>query len=111
MEIQLSHDADKAICTIYKEYMARRSTGISKFQSKGFSDFKEWHAALLPEWSEADAKETIAELARAGLVKMYLGGGFMLNDAAIIYMEQRFPNGVSQVLEWLAKLKNAIPFA
>lgn len=111
MAVPLSRDADKAICTIYKEYLSRRNNGVPKFQARRFSDFEEWHSILLTELSDDDAKETIAELARAGLAQMHLGGGFALNDEAIIYMEQRFPNGASQVLEWLAKIKSAIPFA
>lgn len=111
MGIQLSRDADRAICTIYKEYLSKRDNGLPKYQAKRFSDFEEWHSILLTELSDDDAKETIAELARAGLAQMYLGGGFALNDEAVIYMEQRFPNGVSQVLEWLAKIKSAVPFA
>lgn len=41
----------------------------------------------------------------------FIYDGFCLNDEAIIYMENRFKNGASEVLDWLGKVRSAIPFA
>ena len=110
MAIQLTKDADKLICLIYKEFLIRRENGTPKRQAK---DFPESHClpdSFLSEFSEEDLNDTLLELKNAGLVKVFIYGNFQLEDRGIIYMEQRFPNGVAQVLDWLGKIKSAIPF-
>lgn len=110
MEVRLTKDADKQICLIYKEYLFRIKDGATKRQAKDFSDQTKWPESFLDEFSKADFSETMMELKNAGLIKRYIYGGFMLEDNAVIYMENRFPNGASQVLDWIAKIKNLIPF-
>lgn len=110
MNIELTKDADKMICEIYAAYMKRRAEGLPKRAAKDFVDQSRWPAEYSKDWNSEDSSETLAELKRAGLIKLYLYGGFSLNDEAIIYMENRFKSGASEVLEWLGKLKSAIPF-
>lgn len=110
MSIELTKDADKMICEIYAAYMKRRADGIPKRVAKDFADQAGWPSEYSSGWSSEDGSESLAELKRAGLIKLYLYDGFSLNDEAIIYMENRFKNGVSEVLDWLGKLKSAIPF-
>lgn len=110
MGISLTKDADKMICTIYREYLSRRNNGLSKSVAKDFADPQKW-GQLFADWNDDDVKDTLPELKRAGLIKLYFMGGFQLEDKAIVYMENRFPNGLAQVLDWLAKVKSAIPFA
>lgn len=111
MDIQITKDADKMICQIYSAYLQRRSDGKTKSAAKDFSDIPSWPEDFAKEWQTADARETRAELKRAGLIRQFVVGGFELENAAIIYMENRFSNGISEVLGWLAKIKSAIPFA
>lgn len=111
MSVELTKDADKMICQIYAAYMRRRADGAPKRAAKDFADQNTWPAEYVKEWNSEDGSESLAELKRAGLIKLYLYGGFSLNDEAIIYMENRFKNGVSEVLDWLGKIKSAIPFA
>lgn len=111
MSVELTKDADKMICQIYAAYMRRRTDGVPKRAAKDFADQNTWPAEYAKEWNSEDGSESLAELKRAGLIKLYLYGGFSLNDEAIIYMENRFKNGVSEVLDWLGKIKSAIPFA
>lgn len=35
---------------------------------------------------------------------MYYSGGFFANDHFIIYMENRFKNGLNEVIEFISKL-------
>ena len=42
------------------------------------------------------------------MIEMYIVEGFSLTDAAIIYMENRFKNGVSEVLEYVGKFISPI---
>lgn len=110
MDVQLTKDADKLLCIIYKEYLSRRKSGMTKTQARYFGDPDSWGEISSVDDDLSETKETIAEIARAGLARMFIGGGFELNDTAIIYMENRFPNGLTEVLAWLAKFKSAIPF-
>ena len=111
VEIQLTKDADKSICLIYKEYLDRRKSGLDKKNAKDFFCREQWPAAFVEKSNLSDFLDTIQELQNIGFVRRTMGGGFYLEDAGILYMEQRFPDGVAQVLDWLAKIKSAIPFA
>ncbi len=111
MATELTKDADKLVCLIYKEYLSRRKYGLAKRQAKDFVEENDWPDSFAKEFNEDDMLDTLRELKSAGFVKQYIHGGFTLEDACIIYMENRFPNGLSQVLDWLGKIKGAIPFA
>lgn len=108
--ISLTKDADKLICLIYREFLLRREQGVAKRQAKDFAEPRKWPASFQANFCSDDLPEILTELKHAGLVKRYIYGGFQLEDAGIIYMEQRFPNGISEVLDWLGKIKSAIPF-
>lgn len=107
MEIKLTKDADKTLCEIYAAYLERRSSGLSKGSAKDFAEKRDWPD---PDWQTPDGEESLRELSHSGMIEMFIMGGFRLTDDAIIYMENRFKNGLSDALEWLGKIKNAIPF-
>jgi len=107
----LSRETKKALCEIYAEYLKRRSSGSPKSSARYFSNEDKTKENNHGDWTTSDFKDYLSELKRAGAVKMYVDGGFELQDSAIIYMEQRFQNGLSDVLDWLAKIKSVIPFA
>lgn len=111
MDVKLTKDADKMLCEIYAAYMKRRAGGTPKRAAKDFADQKQWPSEYSAEWNSEDGSESLAELKRVGMIKLYLYDGFCLNDEAIIYMENRFKNGASEVLDWLGKVRSAIPFA
>ena len=110
MDVSLTKDADKLICVIYKEYLSRRKAGADKRSAKDFGDPFSWPESFSQEFSVNDFSDTLPELKHAGLINLYIHDGFQIKDDAIIYMEQRFPDGISGVLEWMAKFKSAIPF-
>ncbi len=110
LNVKLTKDADKILCEIYAAYIKRRADGTPKRAAKDFADQARWPVNYSLEWRSEDGAEALAELKRAGMIKLYLYSGFCLNDEAIIYMENRFKNGISEVLDWLGKLKSAIPF-
>lgn len=111
METKLTKDADKMICEIYSVYLERRANGIPKKQSKDFADQSHWPEKYRTAWMSPDGKDTLKELKSADFIRYFIYGGFELNDKAVLYMENRFKNGISEVLEWLGKIKDAIPFA
>lgn len=101
--MELTKDADKMICCIYKSFLQQRKNGISKsiareFEENYFSTNKDFSS-----WIEDDLDETLLELGRVGLVKIYLGGDFELTDTGIIYMESRFKNNLEEITDFISK--------
>lgn len=101
--IQLTNDADKLVCHLYKSYLEKRKNGINKTNAKHFSFSEIKSLKYFSKWTDSDIKATVAEVSRAGLGKMYYDGGFMANDQFIIYMENRFKNGFSEVVDFISK--------
>lgn len=112
--IELTSDSDALICLMYKAYCNSRNNGINKFQAKQFGSSEDIQSSLTPNWSKEDTLETCRELARANLLDCSYADGIIytsyLTDQAIIYMESRFKNNLSDVLEYIGKIKNIIPF-
>lgn len=108
MSVELTKDADNLICAAYHLYLKRREEGTSKSNAGYFEMDTPALAALFS--NNDDLIYTVRELKKAGLVTMYIRGSFRLTDQAILYMENRFSNGVDQLLERLGKIKALIPF-
>lgn len=52
---------------------------------------------------ESDAFDTLKEIKKSLGLKEDITGGFELSDEAIVYMENRFPEGAKSVLSFLAQ--------
>lgn len=102
-EIVLSRDADKMICTLYRDYLERRKNGRPKREARQFEEIIYWGAKKMPKVHPLDLEETFKELNRTFHFKTYINGNFELNDDCVIYMEGRFKKGLKEVIEFLAK--------
>lgn len=99
----ITKDSQKMICYIYKMYLERRKSGKSKAESRRFNvEFYQSDKALV-SWHHSDIADCLMELGRNGYIHMYLGGEFELTDTTIVYMENRFQDGINQVLDWISK--------
>ncbi len=101
--MELTKDADKMICCIYKTFLQQRKNGISKAAAREFKENYFSTNKNFSSWVEEDLEETLLELGRAGLVKIYIGGNFELTDVGIIYMESRFKNGLVEITDFITK--------
>lgn len=110
MDAVLTRDADKMLCEMYAVYLERRAEGTPKKAAKEFLDPSNWPEKYADRWKSEDGKETLRELKQKGYIRIMILGGFIVEDSVITYMENRFPNGLSNVLEWLGKIKSALPF-
>jgi len=115
MEIRLTKDAEYMVCLLYKVYKERRKNGIPKSNAKRIEGSNYIRNELLKDWSIEDIDETLYELKRANFLTCHSADDMVyiafLNDEAIIYMENRFVDGLTGVLEYMAKIKSAItPF-
>lgn len=97
----LSKDADKLICIIYKEYLRRREDNKSKSAATlfMFNDIKQ----IVPNYDERDLATDLSELSHNNVIKLYIGGDFQLLSNGIIYMENRFKNGIKEVTDFISK--------
>ncbi len=111
-EVRLTKDADALICALYKEYLQRRKDGEPKGGAKFLGGAEHIQQTIVPKWSLGDTEETLWELNRAGLLvcqpaddTVYLA---FLADEGIIYMENRFKCGLSDVLGYIEKIKSIL---
>ncbi|KIP21099.1 hypothetical protein JV16_01593 [Anoxybacillus ayderensis] len=113
VDIQLTKDADALICLLYKQYCAKLKDGVPKSQAKMFGSSEDIHQTIAPKWSFENVDETCRELHRAGLIECRYGDDIVwfvqLSDLGVIYMENRFKEGLKSVLEYLNKIRNVLP--
>lgn len=107
--MQLTNDTDRMLCLIYDEFLNRRKIGMSKKDAKIFSHPDALQEEFLQGIHEDDIVDALTELANNGLVKLYYDCGFLLNDSAIIYMENRFSDKMDSFLETIGKIRSLLP--
>lgn len=107
---QLSRDAEKLFCNMYKQYLEKRSSGLSKTDANYFGDTHLIHETFCPLAPFDDVDELIWELSRNGYIIGVLGDDILseisITSSAIVYMENRFKNGAKDMLSFLS---NFIP--
>lgn len=68
----------------------------------------------MSEWIFQDVDETCRELSRAEYLHNKYADNIayfvVLSDKAIIYMETRFERKINKIVDYMAKIKNVIPF-
>ena len=99
----MTKDADKMLCCLYKEYLNRINAGSSKTSARAFTGEYVTSDDILSKWHPDDADATRNELKRAGYLKVYISGNFQLTDESICYMENRFKNGLYEVVDFVTK--------
>ena len=111
-EIKLTKDSDALICALYKEYLQRRKDGTPKNDAKYFGGADYIQQNIVPKWSLGDTEETLWELHRAGLLVCKPADNTVhfaiLTDDGIVYMENRFKDGLSEVLGYIEKIKSIL---
>ena len=112
MEYKLTNDADALICVLYKEYLQRRKHSINKAEAQTFRSSESIHKSHMSKWSYEDVDETCKELSREGLLNCGYADNVVLSsqlsDSAIVYMENRFKKGLSEILDYIDKIAGII---
>lgn len=93
----LTKAAEEVLCDLYGEYKAREKSGVQRKSARCFT------------FSESEDPDILKELHNAGFIRRPDWTHFVLEDAAIVYMENR-PGLISKALEMAGKIKNAVPF-
>lgn len=101
-DIVLTKSADKTLCNIYKVYLERLNRSQSKSSATYFDicNFK----TNFPDINEDDMLDDLIELENNNLVEKFIDGSFILNSNGIIYMENRFKNGLTELVDFISKL-------
>ncbi len=100
-DIRMSKDAQKSVGVFYKSYLERRKSGIGKNDAKLFKS--DWPQIFFPQETAEDMLDTLRELKKIFNLEVCIDGSFYLSDELIVYMENRFPDGVKDVLSFLAQ--------
>ena len=107
--MNLTKDADKLICLLYKDYLQKRKAGSPKSQASYFDSSHNIHEKLCPDLLFEDVDDTCRELSRAGMIHCLwadnIAFSVTLSDEAIIYMENRFKDGLTEILDFIEKIK------
>lgn len=103
MNVTLTKDADRFLCTIYKEYLIRLDT-ITRQEAMYFKNSIMGKDSCLSDFNSDDMQQFFIELKSCGFIKVFIGGDFVLEFPAIVYMENRFKNGIKEVVEFIGNL-------
>ena len=104
----LTRDAQKLICLMYKKYLESRKAGKPKSEAKCFGSSRNIQTSMLSKEPVEDVDETCRELSRAKYAVVYYADDMAydvtISDSAIVYMENRFKNGLVGVIDFLTKV-------
>ena len=108
----LTRDEDTLICVLYKTYCDRRKDGLPLNRAAFFGDDDQIQRDLMPKWCIDDITDICWDLESSGFLDVMPGDNkanqVRLNRNGIRYMESRFPDGISSVLETLGKLATLV---
>lgn len=111
MDTKISVEADLLICNIYDEYLKKRASKVPKSTAK-YIGSSHTLAEKVPFIIFEDVDDTCRELGKAGFLSIQYADNICyhisLTDAGIVYMENRFGNQVSTLLDWIGKLKSIL---
>jgi len=113
MATRLTKDSDALLCLLYKQYCQKRKSDVSKSSAKMFGSSADIQKTITPKWTFENVNETCNELSRAGFLDCSHSDDVVdstcLSDIGIIYMENRFKDGLKSVLQYLERIKGLLP--
>lgn len=98
--VLLTKSTDKVLCQLYKEYLSRIKNNISKSNALVFDT-----TSISQLFGNQDIDFEISELQKNSLIEAWITGEVLLRSEAIVYMENRFKNGLIEITDFVAKLK------
>ena len=107
MNDALTKDAKVILCLIYKDYLSKRDSGLSKSSANHWGTSHVIHEKLIPKWSFEDVDDTCRELSRAGAIVCNWADNIAYNisisDSGIVYMENRYKNLLHEIADCISK--------
>lgn len=111
--MHISHECDTLLCVLYREYLSRRSHGVSIDRASYFRDGSSIHENFMPLWSVDDVNALCWRLVGHGLLIAFPGDDqaneVTLTEQGITYMENRFAGKADELLSRIAQLISLVP--
>ncbi len=101
MNIELTRDTQKVAAKIYKEYLTKIKNGKSKNEACKFSESE--LTKLFTKEEPIDYESELQELIKVFSFSTNIWDDITLSSSFIIYMENRFNNGLKDVLSFLSQ--------
>jgi hypothetical protein len=102
--MELTKNADKVLCLIYKIYLKRMKDGAEMTEASDFDFNFSNEDKALTKMDDSAVWSAIAELGEAGYIRRYTDGGFRLNQSAVAKMENRFKDGMKELMDFIGSL-------
>lgn len=99
-EKTITKESYKMLCLIYEEFLQRRET-MSKQKATLFNFLPDF---VYEHINKQDCHDCLVELKDNDLIELYVDGGFRLKNSAIVYMENRFKKGISEIANFISSL-------
>ncbi len=97
-DVLLSKSSDKVLCKLYKEYLLNIKSNIPKSNAVYFDNL---HIENI--FKNQDISFELSELKNKSLIEVWITGEVLLTSEALIYMENRFKNGLVEITDFIAK--------
>lgn len=109
MENNLTKNSNKLLGVMYKSYLKKRKSGISKSDANYFTSSRSIQEELMPSRCFEDVDDTCRELNRADMIDCTWADNtawdISISDTGIYYMENRSRNRLNKIIDLLIKLK------
>lgn len=103
--MNFSKNVDKLICSIYYVYLDKIENGNSRDSSKLFDEDFYKSIDILSTTPYEDIFSDLETISKHGMISLFISGSFEINDKFIWYMENRFKNGLKEVLSFISFIK------
>jgi len=98
-----THGAELVMSVLYKEFLSRQKNGFSRSDAVKFESAEILQSTLFSDRPLQDIEPAIDELKSLNYVKTNILGNIFLTDKSISIMENRFKNGLVEVLDFVSK--------
>lgn len=113
-DYNLTNDAQFLIASMYKDYLDKRKSGTDKRLARRFNTVDDIHDSIMPQWSTEDVLDTCFELRTKKLIIGSPANNTLvmisLTTDAVAALEISFMDKTESVIDFISKIKNAIPF-
>lgn len=110
----LTNESRYLLGLMYKEYLEKRKSGVSRDNASRFVDIVSIHEKLMPNSLLDDVESFCFELLKHEWIKGMRADGTVFNISltteAIATLEVNFKDRIDSVVDFLSKLKAIIPF-
>lgn len=110
----IANDASAFVAVLFREYCARRKAGKSIEESAHMGDDVVIQRDLVPKMLIEDVTHICWYLEEKGILYAEPGDDMAnqvaITDDGIVYMENRFPQGVKDALDLIGSLRSIVPW-